>query len=84
MRLGPVTPPSPDPALPTIPNFSKRYVNCDGTKANELRAVNVHEFSFVPVGANPTTFVESVKTARDIRQIRMADMELRLRLARVH
>lgn len=55
----------------------------DGTKANELRAVNVHEFSFVPVGANPTTFVESVKTARDVRQIRMADLALRLRLAQV-
>lgn len=55
----------------------------DGTKANELRAVNVHEFSFVPVGANPTTFVESVKAARDIRQVRLADLELRLRLARV-
>lgn len=55
----------------------------DGTKANELRAVSVHEFSFVPVGANQTTFVESVKTARDVRQIRMAELELRLRLARV-
>lgn len=53
----------------------------DGTKANELRAVNVHEFSFVPVGANQTTFVESVKMARDVRQVRMAELELRLRLA---
>jgi HK97 family phage prohead protease len=55
----------------------------DGTKANELRAVDVHEFSFVPLGANPTTFVESVKTTRDLRQVATADLELRLRLARV-
>lgn len=33
----------------------------NGTKANELRKVNVHEFSFVPVGANQDTSVVAVK-----------------------
>lgn len=35
----------------------------DGVKANELRALNVYEFSFVPVGANQDTSVEAVKSA---------------------
>ncbi len=35
----------------------------DGTKANELRQLNVYEFSFVPVGANQDTSVEAVKSA---------------------
>lgn len=35
----------------------------DGQKANELRKVRVHEFSFVPVGANPDTSVVAVKSA---------------------
>jgi len=33
----------------------------DGTKANELRKLNVHEFSFVPIGANQDTSVVAVK-----------------------
>ena len=33
----------------------------DGTKANELRDLDVFEFSFVPIGANRTTGVERVK-----------------------
>jgi HK97 family phage prohead protease len=35
----------------------------DGKKANELRKVNVHEFSFVPVGANQDTAVVAIKSA---------------------
>lgn len=53
----------------------------DGTKANELRAVKVYEFSFVPIGANQDTSVVTVKTA-NLRQLRDADLQLRLRLAR--
>lgn len=37
----------------------------DGRKANELRKVHVHEFSFVPVGANSDTSVVAVKSAVD-------------------
>lgn len=37
----------------------------DGTKANELRELDVHEFSFVPVGANRDTSVVAVKSAVD-------------------
>lgn len=37
----------------------------DGTKANELRKVKVHEFSFVPVGANQDTSVVAVKAIAD-------------------
>lgn len=33
----------------------------DGTKVNELRKLNVYEFSFVPVGANQDTSVVAVK-----------------------
>lgn len=33
----------------------------DGTKANELRELDVYEFSFVPVGANQDTGVVAVK-----------------------
>lgn len=33
----------------------------DGASANELRKVNVHEFSFVPVGANQDTSVLAIK-----------------------
>lgn len=33
----------------------------DGRKANELRKLRVHEFSFVPVGANQDTSVVAVK-----------------------
>lgn len=33
----------------------------DGQKANELRKLHVHEFSFVPVGANQDTSVVAVK-----------------------
>jgi len=33
----------------------------DGMKANELRQLKVHEFSFVPVGANQDTSVVAVK-----------------------
>jgi HK97 family phage prohead protease len=35
----------------------------DGTKANELRKLKVHEFSFVPIGANRDTSVIAVKAA---------------------
>lgn len=37
----------------------------DGTKANELRDLEVFEFSFVPVGANRDTSVVTVKAAAD-------------------
>lgn len=37
----------------------------DGTKANELRALKVYEFSFVPVGANQDTSVVAVKAIAD-------------------
>lgn len=33
----------------------------DGSKANELRKLRVHEFSFVPIGANQDTSVVAVK-----------------------
>ena len=36
-----------------------------GRKANELRKLRVHEFSFVPVGANQDTSVVAVKDAVD-------------------
>ncbi|ALJ20385.1 HK97 family phage prohead protease [Microbacterium sp. No. 7] len=35
----------------------------DGTKANELRKLDVFEFSFVPIGANRDTSVVAVKSA---------------------
>lgn len=34
----------------------------DGRRANELRKLNIHEFSFVPVGANQDTSVVAVKS----------------------
>lgn len=34
----------------------------DGRTANELRKMNIHEFSFVPVGANQDTSVVAVKS----------------------
>ncbi|MDV6267068.1 HK97 family phage prohead protease [Rhodococcus globerulus] len=37
----------------------------DGGKANELRKVNVYEFSFVPVGANQDTSIVAVKALAD-------------------
>lgn len=37
----------------------------DGTKANELRKLHIHEFSFVPVGANQDTSVVAVKAIVD-------------------
>ena len=37
-------------------------VEIDGVKAFELRKLNVHEFSFVPVGANQDTTVEAIKS----------------------
>lgn len=37
----------------------------DGQKANELRKLRVHEFSFVPVGANTDTSVVAVKALAD-------------------
>jgi len=33
----------------------------DGTKANELRKLNVFEFSFVPIGANQDTSIVAIK-----------------------
>lgn len=38
----------------------------DGTKANELRELDVFEFSFVPIGANRDTSVVAVKSAVDV------------------
>lgn len=37
----------------------------NGVKANELRELDVFEFSFVPIGANRDTSVVAVKTAAD-------------------
>lgn len=54
----------------------------DGTKANELRQVEVYEFSFVAIGANQTTFVESVKTPTQWAPQDALDLRLRLALAR--
>jgi len=49
----------------------------DGSNADEPREVKLFEFSFVAVGANQTTFVESVNAQRSSRR----DLELRLRTA---
>jgi len=38
----------------------------DGTKANELRKLDVFEFSFVPIGANRDTSVVAVKSAAEV------------------
>lgn len=38
----------------------------DGRKANELQKLHVHEFSFVPVGANRDTSVLAVKSAIEV------------------
>lgn len=38
----------------------------DGTKANELRRLDVFEFSFVPLGANQDTSVVAIKQAVDL------------------
>ena len=43
----------------------------DGTKANELRKVDVLEFSFVPRGANPDTSVVAVKALADVAAAQM-------------
>lgn len=37
----------------------------DGRKANELRKLHIHEFSFVPIGANQDTSVVAVKALAD-------------------
>ncbi|WEV68724.1 HK97 family phage prohead protease [Bifidobacterium sp. ESL0775] len=37
----------------------------DGTKANELRKLDIYEASFVPVGANQDTSVVAIKSATD-------------------
>lgn len=47
-----------DAASVTLPN---------GVKANELRDLDVHEFSFVLVGANRDTSITAVKTAPTAR-----------------
>lgn len=52
----------------------------DGTKANELRELEVFEFSFVPVGANRDTGVAAVKRGR-LPDPRSEALLLRLRLA---
>jgi uncharacterized protein len=52
----------------------------DGTKANELRQLDVYEFSFVPVGANQDTSIVAVKAiaqalragAIDLQEIKAA------------
>lgn len=41
----------------------------DGRKANELRKLNVHEFSFVPRGANPDTSILAVKALAEAAAI---------------
>lgn len=51
----------------------------DGVEANELRDLDVHEFSFVLVGANRDTSVASVKSARSGRP-RLARVRARLAL----
>lgn len=53
----------------------------DGTKANELRKLNVYEFSFVPVGANQDTSVVAVKAAADAL---IADVKVGRVLAQKH
>ncbi|MCF8605145.1 HK97 family phage prohead protease [Gordonia sp. HY442] len=37
----------------------------DGTKANELRKLDVYEFSFVPIGANQDTSVVAIKATAE-------------------
>lgn len=44
---------------------SAQVTLADGTKANELRDLDVFEFSFVPVGANRDTSIVAVKSATD-------------------
>ncbi len=51
----------------------------DGRKANELRDLDVHEFSFVLVGANRDTSVSAVKSAPSSRP-RLAKARARLAL----
>lgn len=53
----------------------------DGTKANELRKLNVYEFSFVPVGANQDTSVVAVKAVTDAL---IADVKVGRVLAQKH
>ena len=49
----------------------------DGTKANELRELEVYEFSFVPIGANRDTGVAAVK-ARPADPVSALLLRLRL------
>jgi len=44
----------------------------DGQKANELRKLQVYEFSFVPIGANQDTSVVAVKDAAEAMTTRQA------------
>lgn len=50
----------------------------DGQKANELREVDVFEFSFVPIGANQDTGVAAVKSATDALNAYIARKEGRV------
>jgi len=43
-----------------------------GEKANELRKLEIHEFSFVPVGANQDTSVVAVKSGAEALRARLA------------
>ncbi len=54
----------------------------DGTKANELRDLDVFEFSFVPVGANRDTSVVAVK-GRDDGRAKLALLKARYALLSV-
>lgn len=58
-----------------------QVVLADGTKVNELRKLNVYEFSFVPVGANQDTSVVAVKSTAEAL---VADLKGGLVLASEH
>lgn len=65
----------------------------DGTKANELRKLRVHEFSFVPIGANQDTSVVAIKALAENAMVELKagrvlsaknESTLREALAQIH
>lgn len=53
-------------------------------KANELRSLRVHEFSFVPIGANPDTSVVALKASNPDPGPPMSVIRARLDLLELH
>lgn len=46
----------------------------DGTKANELRRIDIHEASFVPNPANPDTGIVAIKAGRELSAANMEEL----------